>query len=109
MNGDSTQEIINQIKELRSVYQESDDINKLNLAYNECQKADDQGIDVSWYFPWIMYDYLKRTANENIKGYLHTLDVIQNKGFFTNGSIPLTVQKTFVVAVQIIFVGWRGN
>lgn len=109
MNGDNTQEIINQIKELRSSYQESDDINKLNLAYNECQKADDQGIDVSWYFPWIMYDYLKRTANENIKGYLHTLDVIQNKGFFTNGSIPLTVQKTFVVAVQnnICRMAWK--
>lgn len=109
MNEDSTQEIINRIKQLRSSYQESEDINKLNLAYSECQKADDQGIDVSWYFPWIMYDYLKRTANENIKGYLHTLDVIQNKGFFTNGSIPLTVQKTFIVAVQnnICGMAWK--
>ncbi|MBB1070085.1 hypothetical protein H5S40_07965 [Limosilactobacillus sp. RRLNB_1_1] len=109
MNEENTQEKISKIKELRDNYKESNDINELNQAYKECQEADNQGIDVSWQFPWVMYDYLKRLADENIRSYLYTLDVIKNKGFFTNGSIPLTVQKNFIIAVQnnICWVAWK--
>ena len=52
MNEENTQERISRIKELRDNYKGSNDINELNQAYKECQKADDQGIDVSWQFPW---------------------------------------------------------
>lgn len=111
MNEENSQEKIAKVKELRANYKESHNISDLNKAYKECQEANDQGINVSWYFPWVMYDYLKIMVDEDIRKYFHTLDVIHEKGFFTSSNVPLAVQKNFVPAVQnnICQVAWRLN
>lgn len=95
------EQLINKVKELRAKYKNTNDKKDLDDAYCACQRAYERGVDVSWYYPWIMNDYLKRMLDEeNIRGYFHTLDTIAKKGLLTNGKVPLEVQKKFILVIQ---------